>query len=87
MRIISEDRETDVPYEQYIICLDECSEKEGCYCITAQRSGDEQLTYVLAETEHYKMARAAMEKIQEAYHDGAKIIWMDVIMEEVRSEC
>lgn len=77
MRILSEDRGVDIPYEQSIIVIDD-------ECIKSVNPDG--LTYVLAKPDTYPQARRAMDCIVESYQSGAKVIYMDYIMEEVRDE-
>ena len=75
MRIVSEDRGIDIPYEQSIIVIDD-------ECIKAVNPDG--LLHVLAKPETYPQARMAMSAIVEAYQSGAKVVYMDYIMEEVK---
>lgn len=77
MRIISESRGIDVPYEQSIIVVDD-------ECIKSVNPDG--LQHVLARPETHPQARMAMEMIVDGYLSGAKVVWMDCIMEEVRDE-
>lgn len=79
MRIVSESRRIDVPYESYTIRIE-----DGC--IIAQRSPTD-YGYKLAEPDTLKQAEAAMDLIRESYQREAKVIYMDYIIEEVREEC
>ncbi len=79
MRIISQDRKTDVPYESYVI-------RVADEHIIAQ-ADPRDYGYVLAAPETWTEAKMAMDKIRESYIDGAKVIYMDYIMEEVKEEC
>lgn len=78
MRIVSEDRRRDVPYESYVIRVE-----DGW--IIAQNTPTD-YGYKLAEPETLKQAEAAMDLIREAYQRDAKVVYMDYIMEEVREE-
>lgn len=78
MRIVSEDRGIDIPYEQSIIVIDD----ERIKAVNPDG-----LTYVLAMPETYPQAKAAMDLITELYQRDAKVVYMDYIMEEVREEC
>ena len=77
MRIISEDRGIDIPYEQSIIVIDD-------ECIKSVNPDG--LQHVIAKPETYPQARDAMDKIVDAYLHDAKVVFMDYIMEEVREE-
>lgn len=78
MRILSEDRGIDVPYEQSIIVIDD-------ECIKSVNPDG--LTYVLAKPDTYPQARRAMSMIVDAFQSGALVVYMDYLMEEVREEC
>lgn len=78
MRILSEDRGVDIPYEQSIIVIDD-------ECIKAVNPDGQ--AYVLARPDTYPQARRAMSMIVDAFQSGAKVAYMDCVMEEVREEC
>lgn len=74
MRIISENRFIDVPYDLSVIrVVDERIVADIC-----------DLRYELAHPDTYKQAKSALSAIQDAYLSGAKVVYMDFIMEETR---
>ena len=78
MRIVSENREIDVPYDAYTITiLDE-------HIVAV--NGNTNVEFWLAHPETHRQATRALNAIQDAYLSGAKIVYMDYIMEEVRDE-
>lgn len=78
MRIVSENRKIDVPYDAYTITiLDE-------HIVAV--NGDTSVGFRLAHPETQRQATRALNAIQDAYLSGAKIVYMDYIMEEVRDE-
>lgn len=80
MRIISEDRAKDIPYEQSVLLIQD--EK-----IVAVTVGDVMGFFEeLAHPDTLRQARAAMDMIVESYVKGAKVVYMDYVMEEVRNE-
>lgn len=78
MRIISEDGLRDVPYELVALYID------GEQLAAMLPSGD--CAFQLSHPETPRQAQHAIDRITEAYQSGAKVVWMDRIMEEVRDE-
>ena len=80
MRIISENRLLDIPYEEFVLAA--YDEK-----IVATKEPRDFIGFVVAHPETAKQAREVLNALQDAYLSGAKVVYMDYIMEEVRSEC
>ena len=78
MRIVSEDRKIDVPYDAYTITIQD----EHIVAL----KGVTDYGFKLAHPETHRQATRALSAIQDAYLSGAKIVYMDYIMEEVRDE-
>ena len=74
MRIISDNRRIDVPYESAVICIDDEH-------IVAIISGN---VFKLAHPETLVEAKNALNAVTEAYQAGAKVVYMDYVMEEVK---
>lgn len=78
MRIVSEMRNVDVPYDAYTITIQD----EHIVAL----KGVTDYGFKLAHPETHRQATRALSAIQDAYLSGAKIVYMDCIMEEVRDE-
>lgn len=78
MRIVSENRKIDVPYDAYTITIQD----EHIVAL----KGVMDFGFKLAHPETITQAKKTLNAIQDAYLSGAKIVYMDYIMEEVRDE-
>lgn len=78
MRIVSEMRNVDVPYDAYTITIQD----EHIVAL----KGVTDYGFKLAYAETHDQARRALNAIQDAYLSGAKIVYMDFVMEGVRDE-
>ena len=77
MRIISENRLKDIPYGEFVLMV-----YDGRIIATKDASGF--MGLIIAEPDTPKQARAVLNAIQDAYLSGAKVVYMDYIMEETR---
>ena len=77
MRIISENRLLDIPYEEFVLAA-----YDGRIIATKDPVNFD--GFVIAHPETPKHARAVLNAIQDAYLSGAKIVYMDYVMEETR---
>ena len=77
MRIISENRLLDIPYEEFVIAAYDGK-------IVATKEPRDFIGFVVAHPDTPKQARAVLNAIQDAYLSGAKAVYMDYIMEETR---
>ena len=78
MRIVSEDRKIDVPYDAYTITIQD----EHIVAL----KGVTDYGFKLAHPDTHRQATRALSAIQDAYLSEAKIVYMDYIMENERDE-
>ena len=78
MRIVSEDRKIDVPYDAYTITIQD----EHIVAL----KGVTDYGFKLAHPDTHRQATRALSAIQDEYLSEAKIVYMDYIMENERDE-